>query len=331
MKTNTRQIFLKIIDKKGQVRPKDLVENLQISSVAVHKHLKKLLKQNKITKIGKPPLVFYKLKKDVSSRQKDLKKIDKTSKDFIDNNYLQVTATGEMLMGMKGFVNWFKETQPSQIFQSLVQEYVEIRSRSLKSRNKNGLLSAKKKFTDTFEGCFLDDAFYADFYSLPKFGKTKLGQKVLYAKQSQNIKLMKQIVVDIKDKLNQLIKLKKIQASAFVPHSVPRKKPLLKIIKKSLNLSIPNIEVVKAYTGDVIVAQKSLSKLKDRVQNARETLIIKNAAVDFKRVLIIDDAVGSGATLNEIAKKLKQRSGVDKVYGFAIVGSMKGFEVITEI
>jgi predicted amidophosphoribosyltransferase len=52
--------------------------------------------------------------------------------------------------------------------------------------------------------------------------------------------------------------------------------------------------------------------------------------VEYQTVLIIDDAVGSGATINEIAQKLKAR-GAKKVIGFAIVGSYKGFEVIKEV
>lgn len=48
-------------------------------------------------------------------------------------------------------------------------------------------------------------------------------------------------------------------------------------------------------------------------------------------LLLIDDAVGSGATLNETAKKLKQMGIAKRVYGFAVVGSLKGFEVIREV
>lgn len=57
----------------------------------------------------------------------------------------------------------------------------------------------------------------------------------------------------------------------------------------------------------------------------------------FKRefrgnVLLIDDAVGSGATLNEVASQIKQRGiASGKVIGLAIAGSLKGFDVISEV
>lgn len=79
------------------------------------------------------------------------------------------------------------------------------------------------------------------------------------------------------------------------------------------------------------MAQKSLTKLSDRIENDNNTIFTIKENSAFKRVLVIDDAVGSGATLNIIAEKLKRVSGVDFVCGFAITGSLEGFEVINEI
>ena len=48
-------------------------------------------------------------------------------------------------------------------------------------------------------------------------------------------------------------------------------------------------------------------------------------------ILIIDDAIGSGATINEIAVKIKDKKLANKITGLAITGSYKGFEVISEL
>jgi len=74
-----------------------------------------------------------------------------------------------------------------------------------------------------------------------------------------------------------------------------------------------------------------LSRFAERVANAKETIVIEDDRVKFDCVLLIDDAVGSGATLNETAKKLKEAGMAKTVIGFAVVGSMKGFEVIQEV
>jgi len=47
--------------------------------------------------------------------------------------------------------------------------------------------------------------------------------------------------------------------------------------------------------------------------------------------MLIDDAVGSGATLNEVAGKIRNKGVARKITGLAIVGSFKGFDVITDI
>jgi predicted amidophosphoribosyltransferase len=41
--------------------------------------------------------------------------------------------------------------------------------------------------------------------------------------------------------------------------------------------------------------------------------------------------VGSGATLNQIAQKIKEKGIAKSVVGLAVVGSFKGFDVITDI
>ena len=51
----------------------------------------------------------------------------------------------------------------------------------------------------------------------------------------------------------------------------------------------------------------------------------------FKKILLIDDAIGSGATINETALKLKDQAVANYIVGLAITGSFKGFEVIQEV
>jgi hypothetical protein len=46
---------------------------------------------------------------------------------------------------------------------------------------------------------------------------------------------------------------------------------------------------------------------------------------------LIDDAVGSGSTFNQIAGKIKYKGVARKITGLALVGSFKGFDVITDV
>ena len=51
----------------------------------------------------------------------------------------------------------------------------------------------------------------------------------------------------------------------------------------------------------------------------------------FNRILLIDDAVGSGSTLNEIAKQIKEKGIANHITGLALTGSFKGFDILNEV
>ena len=60
-------------------------------------------------------------------------------------------------------------------------------------------------------------------------------------------------------------------------------------------------------------------------------MVIQNKNIHYKKVLLIDDFTGSGATLNIIAKKMKEQYIAENVIGLTITGSMNGFEIVKEV
>lgn len=213
----------------------------------------------------------------------------------------------------------------------MAMEYVQARTQANVFVNRFGYINATERIKNVFPKTALDRLYYVDFYSLPKFGKTRLGQLVLYAKQAQKIALVEEIVPQFRHVILDLIKRYKIDAIGFVPPTIPRKYQFQKEMEKLIKVRLHKIELVKAYIGDVPIAQKTLSKLEDRVTNAQGSIFLKDESKKYKNVMLIDDAVGSGATLNETAKKLKRSGVAKKVIGLAVVGSYKGFDVIREI
>ena len=71
-------------------------------------------------------------------------------------------------------------------------------------------------------------------------------------------------------------------------------------------VDIDPVKIEKLKTP-IIVPQKTLSKLQDRIYNAKNSMIVTEKS-SFNHILLIDDAVGSGATLNEIAFQLKDKN-----------------------
>lgn len=327
MKTDTKRRIYDLCIREGGVRPHDLVKILGITNAAIHRHLRVLESEGNIEKRGTSPRVIY-----VASRRRLRSKGVAFSDEIeaiINKYFCYFSPDGRELLGVEAFLSFLERTNQDKNPKNRANEYVEIIKSAQVFQNKEGVICATKKIESTFNKKYLREVFYSDFYSLPKYGKTKLGQYILHGKSGQDRLLIKAVAGMVKKHIRMLIRKYKIEAVCFIPHSIPRKIPFLKEFKASLSINVPEIQFIKMFSGRVPIAQKSLSKLSERIENARETIFLMDQDVAYKKILLIDDALGSGATLNEVAKKLTVK-GCD-VWGYAIVGSYKGFEVIKEV
>jgi len=321
----TSQLIINYIKKQGWASGQELADYFGISDRAVRKQLKKLSDNQLLAKAGRPPKVYYLLPTDKNNSLQE--PLDKKTEKFINDNYLIITPTGEIKNGLAGFSYWCEKNKLP--LKKTAAEYLNTLKKYARWK-KNGLIDGMIKLKNTFNKVGLDDLYYLDFYGIERFGKTKLGQMLLYAKQSQNKLLIKELVLDIQPSVKKIVKKYKIDGAGFIPPTVKREVQFMKELKKTLNLNVKNINLVKIKTA-VVVPQKTLNKLNDRIENARQSIIVDDNG-KYKNILLIDDAVGSGATMNETALQIKKRklcSG--KIIGLAITGSFKGFEIISEI
>jgi biotin operon repressor/hypoxanthine-guanine phosphoribosyltransferase len=324
MEIKTSDKIINYIEDKGQVSGNELANYLGITTRAVRKQLNNLLKESKVYKIGRPPKVFYSIKNE--QEKADIEVLPKGLKTVIEDNFFIITPSGKRMEGLNGFIYWCQK-------QDLPVEKTAIEyEKTLKkyaSHKKDGLIDGMYKIKKTFDEVYLDKIFYLDFYSIERFGKTKLGQLLLYAKQSQNKALISELVSMIKSDIERIIKKFNVNAVGFIPPTVKREVQLMKEIERQLNLSVPSISIVKLKT-QVIVPQKTLNKLEDRIENAKNTIVVSEARM-YDNLLLIDDALGSGSTLNEVAQKIKKQKIAKNIIGLAITGSYSGFEVISEV
>jgi len=323
----------KIIDylrSRERVTTTELVDFLNITDRAVRKQIKNLLDLSIIKKEGTPPVVFYSLQGKII--KSDIK-IENKFSNIIEKNFFLIDPTGHKQVGSDAFITWCNKRGFD--INTKAEEYIKTIAK-FETYKKNGLISGMYKMKKTFGTVFLDEIYYLDFYSIEVFGKTKLGQMMLYAKQSQNKKLIKELVEEIKPSVLKLIKDKKIDAIGFTPPTIKREVQFLKEVEKNLQLSLPQIRLTKI-KGEYLVPQKTLSKLEDRIENAKQIRLftmgeVKNNTIPiYKNILLIDDALGSGATLNEIGRQIKILNLAKKVTGLAITGSFSGFEIISEV
>lgn len=323
---NAKGQILKFIQEKGQARAEDLNQTLNVSRVTIHKQLRKLIEEGLISKSGKAPRVFYQIKSIEDSPEKDIV-LDKKVFDFIEKNYIYITPDGRLLSGVEGFKFWCQKTK--QPLEKTADGYLKTLNKYYKLR-KNGIINGIPKLKNTFKKVGLDKVFYLDFYSIDRFGKTKLGQMLLYSKQSQNRSLMKELIKNIKPQVEKVINKYNITTVGYIPPSVKREVQLMKVLEQNLDLNLRRLNLVKIKTK-ITVPQKTLNKLEDRIENAKTTVVVDDNQM-HKNILLIDDAVGSGSTLNETALQIRQKKICKgKIIGLAITGSYKGFDVISEV
>lgn len=329
MITKTRDEILDYIHTHGQARPDELVRFLGISRVAVHKQLARLLRDNKLIKRGRSPRVFYTFSQKMPLLP--VSGITQVQQKLIQDNFLFITPDGALLYGLEGFSYWRQNFQR----EKTVEELASLYEKTLKEKNtktsQEGLIDATEKMKHTFSDCQVDKLLFVDIYSYPLFGRTKLAKLVMYAKQAGNISLIPEIVSVAAPLIEKAINTFSLQAVAFIPPTVPRKLQFMSELALALKVQLPKIDIAKVVAGDIAIPQKTLPRLEDRVVNARNTMFITPQPA-YPRILLIDDVVGSGASFQESARKLRAIGiGRECIVAIALVGNIKGFDVIREI
>lgn len=319
--------IINILKNKKELQPSELSEITGYSRQYIHRVLAQLEEENIVQKIGQPPLTYYKYIETIN----ELKSvhIPKEQQVFLQQYFLWITEKGEKLEGKAAMEVWCQRQHLP--IEKTVEDYIITRKKYLQFYNNQLYINGTEKLLHTkgFEKIGLDKMMYLDFYAIERFGKTRLGTLMHYAKQGQNKKLMAQIVEETKDTIHQIVKEIKPDAVLFVPPTIKREVQIMHYLRKHLELNKVEIDVQKV-KSEIVIPQKALSKINERIANAQLSFLVREK-IHHKKILLIDDAVGSGATMNEIANKIKDKGIARQVFGLAITGSYKGFEVISEL
>ena len=185
---------------------------------------------------------------------------------------------------------------------------------------KDKILTVDLKNTDLDS---LDGLFFLDYYNIPDFGRTKMALMLDISKEEQDKKITKELVEMVSEDIIDFINKNSFDAIGFVPFSIKREVQIMNFLKKHINVEKKKIRIEKIVPENrQIKSQKALRKKEERINNAIQTFsVIKEEDTEYKKVLLIDDLCGSGATLNEISRKIKNQGMAKKVFGLTIIGS----------
>jgi hypothetical protein len=325
---SVKEKILQLFESSNELTIKEMVDKLDISKQMAHIVVNQLREENKLEKLGSTPKTIYRLT-TTGSKPQTLPHLSDQDNTFLDANFMAVTETGSLLRGIEAFDYWCR--QRKQPVEKTLAEYIATKKKYAAYYDPSGMVNGMEKLRNTkgYDKIWLDELYYLDFYAIERFGKTLLGTLLHYAKQGQNKFLMRIMMDTISQRIKHFLQTIKADAIGFVPPTIRREVQLMKFIQTQLNIPLPIVEI-KKISGIIPVPQKSLSKLEERIRNAENTFAVTDSR-SFNHVVLIDDAVGSGSTLNQIAAKLKQKAVAQKITGLAIVGSFKGFDVITDI
>lgn len=324
-----KEKIISLFETKKELSVSEITNTLFVSKQMVHLVLNKLLEIGFVEKFGRTPKTIYKLKEVSSKKIESNILVSNEKQNFLIQNFLMISEIGQILTGLEGFENWCSKRKLP--IEKTIDEFMLTKEKYNQYFDNNGLISGLNKLKNTkgYDVIFMDEVLYLDFYAIERFGKTKLGTILHYAKQGQNKMLMRLLIEEIKQKIQIIIEQYNIDAIAYVPPTIKRETQLMKVLANGLKINLPAIDIVKI-GGIIPVPQKSLNKLEERINNAENTFVVRGN-VSYNNVLLIDDAIGSGSTLNQIAGKIKNKKLANKIIGLAVVGSYKGFDVITDV
>jgi hypothetical protein len=326
-----RQNILILFEQSNELTVREIVDRLGISKQMVHLAINRLRAEDRLQKLGSTPKTVYRLIAAANQVEEPRSQYQPSGNeaDFLAEQFTVVTESGNLLNGSDAFDYWCRQRKLP--VQKTLNEFITTKRKYAPYYDSEGMVDGLEKIKNTkgYGTIWLDRLHYLDFYAIERFGKTRLGTLLHYAKQGQNKFLMRLMMDTIAHRIKAFLQTQNADAIGFVPPTIRREVQVMKFMQTQLNIPLPLVEI-KKISGIIPVPQKSLSKLEERIRNAENTFAVTDRRA-FRHVVLIDDAVGSGSTLNQVAGKIKNKGVAQMVTGLAVVGSFKGFDVITDL
>ena len=312
----------------GEYTPSELQQKLDVSLSLVHRYLRDYLHQGYLEKIGTAPTVSYRLKEHPT-----------VASPLIEKHFVFLDSGGRIRYGMEGFIAWAQHHLKKVSFYEKVTAYERCVREAGAARKNRPFFSLNDKMETLIRKAgterFLKELVAVFPYALPDFGRTKETLFLGIAKDgsSRGRKFADYLINAFIPVVLRYISEYGIDAIAFVPPSASRQMQIMKLLTDRLTAHIPDMSVVaiKKKHQDVIIQQKHLSTARERIQNAMITFVVPEEKKHYRRLLLIDDMVGSGATLNSIAQKVTEQGIAEEIYGIGMVGDEKGFTAVKKV
>lgn len=219
---NTKDEILQYIYTNEPVTAHMISDAFKIHPTMTHRHLKSLFERNLIKKKGTPPKVYYFINNRTDEAVPTIP-LERALVSLLDEHYYQRGADGAQRRGAHGFAqrcqtNGHNLEEKALAFQKQLN--------TIDSMKKDGCIDMTQDFVTTFRETELTQVRHADFFSIPTFERTKLGNLVLYGKQTSDKELIHEAASIVEPSLRSLIQRLAIDHVGLIPHT-DTTKPLL--------------------------------------------------------------------------------------------------------
>lgn len=353
--------IIQFLDTNGPSKIGSICDKFGSNRVSVGKILQTGIDLAYIQKDGKAPHSYYSITKlakihfviahDVVSQvQQSRNNSVRTNNEALSYSdrkaladFYKFESNGKLLQWADGFIERCNNPKRKLDIHDAAKRYDQIISSIEQRKNNCGLIDVTQEFIQGMKSkqkqtaVYIDTMYYCDRNNYDEFGRWPLAEKAFFAKTSSNIDLNKMVIGEILPVIDCLLHAHKIDAIGITPWSINRKVQVLWELKKALTkYGIPFIPLEKYFPNNIPVAQKSL-RWDQRFINAQSSIQINLPALQkidkkFKTILLIDDFVGSGATMNISAQKIKQMEITNNIIWLAFVWNFDmSYDVINEI
>lgn len=330
---NTKKSIFDYIKDNPWISSSQIANFLKLTKVAVFYHTRELLREDFIYKIWNTRAIRYypkekkysmdlsvdffeKLKKSISDEYEGLEDLD--IEKILENILALLKADWTWLYWFDAFVEKIKKENngnyPKEdlLFSRLLSFLISFFEEERK-RRKNWFFdwteSLKIIILSYKEGVYIDKLLFTGIATLPHFGRLRQATELFYWKQDQNKALLEKAINYYIETIVNYIKINNIKYVIYTPPTLKRQVQFREVLKNILEkkwilLDEIKCEKVKTDILHTLRLQKEL-KWKDRIINAKSSIVVWNFENKINNLLIFDDNFTTWATINAIAWKMK--------------------------
>ncbi len=316
--SGTTQI-LQLLSTHHTLRPAEIHRVTNFSRQHIHAILKSLLLSGQIIRRGTSPRTYYSLAKAGQQSSETILQLTDKQHDILQSDFLIIKKEGHQVSGVKAICDYAQEL--NQDPQQIAIQFLEARDKQLSEIEiDEGEAHDQIKLLETKEAVkqgTIQHFHFADYCEVGDYGDTALAKKLRTAKNSGNALLQLQLFRETERQLQEYIADYGVDAVAFIPGSTMQGKDLMKRWKETLDLPLPHVNLVRAIEENA-VPQNIISLQTDREQAADGTLAVADHR-RFRHVLLIDDELITGTTMQNAAQNIQEAGIAERVSAFAMI------------